>query len=80
MTRLTVFWVPKARGSEVQSGDYSERLVADIVLQNGDKMLCVEPLGKHAPKMSPQLVSKCASRPEVGLLWHHFSRMFIVEP
>jgi len=32
----------QARGSEVQSGDYSERLVADIVLQNGDKMLCVE--------------------------------------
>ncbi|CAE7811456.1 unnamed protein product [Symbiodinium sp. CCMP2592] len=32
----------QARSSQVESDDYSERLVADIVLQNGDKMLCVE--------------------------------------
>ena len=36
----------------MESDDYSERLVADIVLQNGDKMLCVEPLGKHARNVS----------------------------
>ena len=32
----------QVRNSSKMSGNYHERLVADIVLQNGDKMLCVE--------------------------------------
>lgn len=32
----------QVRNSSKVSGNYHERLVADIVLQNGDKMLCVE--------------------------------------
>ena len=38
----------EVRNSNEVSDNYSERLVADIVLQNGDKMLCVEQLGTHS--------------------------------
>ena len=46
----------KARTSHEESDGYSERLVADIVLQNGDKILCVEPLGPQIPHIARHLL------------------------